>query len=79
MVNDKFATHNIPHHSAEEDSPTMPIHIVFDCSFQQISNLPSVNDIPHHSAEKDSPTMPIHIAFDCSCQQMSNLPSLNDS
>ena len=31
-VDDTFGTHYIPHHSVEKDSPTTPIHIVFDCS-----------------------------------------------
>jgi len=43
-VNDTFGTHYIPHHSVEKDSPTTPIHIVFDCSCRQTSKHPSLND-----------------------------------
>lgn len=41
---DHSATHYIPHHPVEKDSPTTPIRIVFDCSCRQGSNYPCLND-----------------------------------
>ena len=36
--------HYIPHHSVEKNSPTTPVHIVFDCSCRQSSRYPCLND-----------------------------------
>jgi len=40
----RFNVHYIPHHAVEKDSPTTPIHVVFDCSCQQSSGYPCLND-----------------------------------
>lgn len=36
--------HYIPHHEVTKDSSSTPIRIVYDCSFRQSRNSPSLND-----------------------------------
>ena len=38
------AAHYIPHHPVQKDSATTPIRMVYDCSYRQSSNHPSLND-----------------------------------
>ena len=38
------AAHYIPHHPVKKDSVTTPVRIVYDCSCQQSSEHPSLND-----------------------------------
>ena len=38
------AAHYIPHHPVKKDSTTTPVRIVYDCSCQQSSEHPSLND-----------------------------------
>ena len=44
VTKDYSGTHYLPHHPVEKDSPTTPIHIVFNCSCRQGSNYPCLND-----------------------------------
>jgi len=37
-------THYIPHHCVQKESATTPVRIVYDCSYRQSSNHPSLND-----------------------------------
>ena len=38
------AVHYIPHHLVRKDSSTTPIHIVYDCSYHESIDQPSIND-----------------------------------
>ena len=35
LIDVQSNVHYIPYHSVEKDSPTTPVHIAFDCSYQQ--------------------------------------------
>ena len=43
-ANNSSTVHFILHHAVEKDSPTTPIHIVFDCSCRQSPSYPCLND-----------------------------------
>ena len=44
MSQDATKVHFIPHHLVIQDSPTIPVRIVYDCSCHQSSTSPSLND-----------------------------------
>ena len=44
---DSKCCHYIPHHAVRKNSPTTPLHIVYDCSCQQSKKHPSLNDCLH--------------------------------